>query len=509
MSLAVLYSCGLSGIEAQEVRVEVHIAPGLPAFNVVGLPDAGIRESRERVRSALLCAGYQFPAARITVNLAPADLPKDSGRFDLPIALGLLLASGQLASFNARGQVCALEGLSQYVLVGELSLSAAVVPVQAPLLIAAGVAKHWPDKILILPCVSARMAAHVPGLKLFGVATLREIADYLMGQTHLPAVVPLPLPVEKGALTCMSEVRGQLLAKRALEIAAAGGHSLLMSGTPGVGKTMLAQRLPGLLPELAPQQALELAALSSLLAAPLSLSTRPPFRAPHHSASVAALVGGGSRPLPGEISLAHHGVLFLDELPEFDRRALEALREPLEAGVVCISRAAARTQFPARFQLLAAMNPCPCGWSGHQHKQCRCTPERKERYQQKLSGPILDRIDMHIFLSDTPGQWQDASPGEASEVIRHRVLLARQRQYERQAVLNSSLPIDQLERIAILQAPAANLLVQAMHRWHWSGRVRHRVLRLARTIADLQDSEPIELEHMAEAMTYRQNVGQT
>ncbi len=506
MSLAVLYSCGLSGMQAHEVRVEVHLASGLPAFNVVGLPDAGIRESRERVRAALLSAGYEFPAARITVNLAPADLPKDSGRFDLPIALGILLASGQLQLVNEQGLGKALTGLDQYVLVGELSLSAAVAAVQAPLLIAAGMLRHWPHKKLMLPYQSARLAVHVQGLNVLGVHSLRQAAAYLMGQEALPSIEPWPLQQPEESSLCMSDVRGQGVARRALEIAASGGHSLLMSGTPGVGKTMLAQRLPGLLPDLDAEQTLELAALSSLLTPVVRFNPRPPFRAPHHSASVAAIVGGGTRPLPGEISLAHHGVLFLDEFPEFERRALEALREPLEAGCVSIARASGRVEYPARFQLIAAMNPCPCGWSGHQHRVCRCTPERKQRYQQKLSGPILDRIDMQVFLSDLPEHWQQAPVGERSAVIRVRVELARRKQLARQGVLNAALQACALDSIAVLDTEATSLLAQAMKRWQWSGRVRHRVLRLARTIADMADAQSIQAAHLSEAMSLRQQL---
>lgn len=504
MSLAVLYSCGLQGMQAHEVRVEVHIAAGLPAFNVVGLPDTGIRESRERVRSALLCAGYEFPAARITVNLAPADLPKDSGRFDLPIALGILLASGQLASYDQQGKPQALRGLSDFVFVGELSLSGAVEPVQAPLLIAAGMLKHWPSKQLVLPYMSACLAVHVSGLSILGVQSLRQAADYLMTATELPVIIPQALQSEAQSLLCMSDVRGQSIARRALEIAASGGHSMLMVGTPGVGKTMLAQRLPSLLPDLNAEQTLELAALHSLLSDVLRFNPRPPFRAPHHSASVVAIVGGGSRPMPGEISLAHHGVLFMDEFPEFDRRALEALREPLEAGAVCIARASGRVEFPASFQLLAAMNPCPCGWAGHKQRVCRCSPERKQRYQQKISGPILDRIDLQVFLSDTPEQWQSAPKGDSSLIVRARVEQARDVQCSRQGKLNAALDANDLDSYAQLDESAEQLLGQAIRRWQWSGRVRHRVLRLARTIADMQASESIQVMHLSEAMSYRQ-----
>lgn len=356
MTLAVLASRALSGLHAHAVRVETHLGPGLPSFNVVGLPDTEVRESRERVRAAILNSGFEFPPGRITVNLSPADIPKESGRFDLPIALGLLLASGQLAAPADGGGPdlpAADPSLAGLVLAGELSLTGALVPVAAPLVIALSVAREAPDAILILPAGSAEQAAWVPGLGVLSARSLADVAAHVAGACRLPDAVPKAWPASPPA-PCLSDVRGQPGARRALEVAAAGGHSLLMIGPPGAGKSMLASRLPGLLPPLQRSQALEAAAVAALAGLPEALMGHPPFRSPHHSASVAALVGGGSRPRPGEISLAHHGVLFLDELPEFSRRTLEALREPLETGRVVIARALHAAQFPARFQLVAA-----------------------------------------------------------------------------------------------------------------------------------------------------------
>ncbi|MGE8673084.1 MAG: YifB family Mg chelatase-like AAA ATPase, partial [Achromobacter kerstersii] len=361
MTLAVLASRALSGLHAHAVRVETHLGPGLPSFNVVGLADTEVRESRERVRAAILNSGFTFPPGRITVNLSPADLPKESGRFDLPIALGLLLASGQLAAPTDGGDPVLPApdpSLANLVLAGELSLTGALVPVASPLIIALSVARDASHTTLILPAGSAEQAAWVPGLRVLSARSLADVAAHAAGVCLLPDAVPKPWP-QAAPAPCLSDVRGQPAARRALEVAAAGGHSLLMIGPPGAGKSMLAARMPGLLPPLGRAEALEAAAVAALAGLPDALMGQPPFRSPHHSATVAALVGGGSRPRPGEISLAHHGVLFLDELPEFSRRTLEALREPLEAGRVVIARALHAAQFPARFQLIAAMNPCP------------------------------------------------------------------------------------------------------------------------------------------------------
>ena len=484
------------------------MGPGLPAFNVVGLPDTGVRESRERVRSAIISSGLEFPAGRITVNLAPADLPKESGRFDLPIALGVLLASGQVSVSSGGGSAASAEiDLSGYVFAGELSLTGAVVSVGAPLAIALAVARTEPSACLVLPAACAGIAARVPGLTVLAANSLLDVVAHFSGTANLPVALPAVLSARLPKAPCLSEVRGQAMARRALEIAAAGGHSLLMAGPPGTGKSMLAHRLPGLLPRLSSQQALEVAALSSVSGREYSISNFPPFRAPHHSASTAALVGGGIHPKPGEISMAHHGVLFLDELPEFERRVLESLREPIETGWVSIARSSRTLMFPASFQLIAAMNPCPCGWLGHKKMRCVCSPDRIEKYRGKLSGPLLDRIDLQIALVAADGDWLDAAAGEASEPVRERVERCRERQLMRQAQPNAKLSVGDLDTYCVLEDAAKALLKQAMLRWNWSARVVHRVLRVARTLADLNSLEPIGATHIAEAIQYRQPWG--
>ena len=511
MSLAVLASGTLIGLEMIAVRVEVHIAPGLPSFQVVGLPDAGVRESRERVRSAIVSSGFDFPAARITVNLAPADVPKESGRFDLPIALGVLLASGQISDATAVSGERLPVAVQDFVFAGELSLTGAVVPSGAALAFALGVQRHYAERILFYPCLSAKQAAHIPQLKVVGVSTLTETVALLSGQQAMQFAQPAPM-TERAASTsclCMSEVYGQQQARFALELAASGGHSLLMSGPPGVGKSMLAQRLPTLLPPLRTQQQLEVAVLKQLSgnATDALFTEQPPFRAPHHSCTMAAMVGGGRQLRPGEITLAHHGVLFMDELPEFDRRVLESLREPLETGEVVISRANQRGCFPARFQLIAAMNPCPCGYFGHPKIACRCTPEKIDRYRAKLSGPLLDRIDLYLVL---PFEETFPTPHvavEDSSTIRQRVQRCQQRQYQRQGMLNVSLQGETLDRYAALQPEALQLMENAMRKWAWSVRVVQRLRRVARTIADMQQSEHITAEHVALAMQFRDQSG--
>ncbi|AUT47511.1 YifB family Mg chelatase-like AAA ATPase [Achromobacter sp. AONIH1] len=510
MSLAVLASRALSGAHAHVVRVETHLGPGLPGFNVVGLPDAGVRESRERVRAAIINSGFEFPAGRITVNLSPADLPKESGRFDLPIALGLLLASGQLpgppSAGDAGGKPPAMPAsesiLARLVLAGELSLTGALTPVTAPLLIALGVARDQPDATLVLPAGSAEQAAWVPGLRVLSARSLADVAAHITGAHALPDAVPAPWP-EPPPVPCLSDVRGQPAARRALEVAAAGGHSLLMVGPPGAGKSMLAQRLPGLLPPLSRTQALEAAAVAALAGHAQAPAGQPPFRAPHHSLSVPALVGGGTHPRPGEISLAHHGVLFLDELPEFNRRTLESLREPLETGRVLISRAMRTARFPARFQLVAAMNPCPCGWRGHPARACACTPDQVARYAGRVSGPLLDRIDLHLRLPPVAPEDLDGPPGEASPAVRERVLACRGRQLERQDKPNAALAGAELDCHCALDESGRELLRQAMRRLRGSARVLHRTLRVARTIADLEGAERLGARHVAQAVQYR------
>ena len=500
MSLAILASRALAGLEALPVRVEVHVGSGLPAFHVVGLPDTGVRESRERVRSAIISSGFEFPSGRITVNLAPADLPKESGRFDLPIALGILLASGQIDGASTSS----VPGLERYVFAGELSLTGAVMPVAAPLAIALGVAGASPPRTLVLPAQGADLAAHVPQVVILAASTLRQVADHFSGLQPLSTPDPYPLESRTEARYCMSDVRGQGMARRVLEVAASGKHSLLMIGSPGTGKSMLAHRLPGLLPVLDQAEALEVAAIAGLAGDSLvSFSVQPPFRAPHHSSSVPALVGGGAYPKPGEISRAHRGVLFLDELTQFKRAVIESLREPLETGHVAISRAAGTLVFPASFQLVAAMNPCPCGWAGHTLKPCACTPEQVGRYRSKITGPFLDRVDLHMGLWASGPDWIELPASEPSSVIRKRVARCLEIQYQRQGCPNAHLSVVQLDDFCQLNEAGLHLLRQGISRWGWSARVVHRLLRVARTVADMKGDDSIFPQHLAEAIQYR------
>ena len=422
MSLATVASRALAGIDAPEVAVEVHLGPGLPSFTIVGLPDAEVREAKDRVRAALNHTQFEFPARRITVNLAPADLPKDSGRFDLPIAIGILAASGQIDA----------TALAACEFAGELSLTGELRPVRGALAMALKVRES--ARAFVLPEQNAPQAALAEGAQILPAKTLLEVVAHLCGEAKLPRFeAPSRAPVH--AYADFSEVKGQPQAKRALEVAAAGGHSVLMIGPPGTGKSMLAARFPGILPPMSETEALEVAAIHSVSAAGFEAARwgERPYRSPHHSASGAAMVGGGQLPRPGEISLAHRGVLFLDELPEFDRDVLESLREPLESGRVSISRAARQSQFPARFQLLAAMNPCPCGHCGSPAGRCRCTPDRIARYRGRISGPLADRVDIKLEVP-APRDADLMTPGatESSEAIRKRVLGAHQRQLERQ-----------------------------------------------------------------------------
>jgi magnesium chelatase family protein len=490
MALAVLRSRALAGMAAPEVTVEVHLAAGLPAFTLVGLPDTEVREARDRVRAAIQNAHFEFPARRITVNLAPADLPKESGRFDLPIALGILIASGQIKAPD----------LDRHEFAGELSLSGELRPVRGAL--AMCVAAAGSGRAFVLPRESAAEAALIDGIVALPAGSLLEVCAHLAGQAALAPVTVPPAPTFSSHPD-LAEVRGQVQAKRALEVAAAGGHSLLMSGPPGSGKSMLAQRLPGILPPMTRDEALASAAVQSLagLFDPARWGQRP-FRAPHHSASAAALVGGGGVPRPGEISLAHHGVLFLDELPEFARAVLEALREPLETGHIHVARAARRAEFPARFQLVAAMNPCPCGHLGE--ARCRCTPDQVAKYRAKLSGPFLDRIDLMVEVPAVPeSELSKRAEGETSAVVRARIAAARERQIVRQDKPNALLTPDEIDRYCLPDCAGAQLLKQAMARLDLSARAYHRVLKVARSIADLAGEEMVRSPHVAEAIQYR------
>jgi magnesium chelatase family protein len=508
MSLAVIKSRALDGLAAPLVQVEVHLANGLPSFTLVGLADTEVKESRERVRAALVNSGFSFPHnKRITVNLAPADLPKESARFDLPIALGILAADGQLDM--ARVDACEFAG--------ELSLAGALRPVRGALALALALqrdAGDSPPATLVLPQASAAEASRARRVRVCGAPDLlRVVRALLPGDAAEPLAAEQPAAEPAApALADLRDVRGQAAAKRALEVAAAGSHSLLMVGPPGSGKSMLAQRLAGLLPPMAEADALASAALAGLSPGgfdPARWRQRP-LRAPHHSASAVALVGGGSPPRPGEISLAHGGLLFLDELPEFPRAALEALREPLETRRITIARAARSAQFPADFQLVAAMNPCPCGWLGASsspqlaNRACRCTPEQVARYQGKLSGPLLDRIDLQVEVAAVPPEALLAQPqGEPSAVVAARVAAAHARQISRQGVPNALLEASALDTHAALDEAAGRFLQQAAARLGWSGRGLHRALKVARTIADLAGAGPIGVAHLAEALQYR------
>lgn len=481
-------------MRAPEVVVEAHLANGLPAFTLVGLPETEVKEARDRVRAAIQNARFEFPARRITVNLAPADLPKESGRFDLPIALAILAASGQIPA----------DACAQAEFAGELALTGALRPVRGALPMA--LATREANRRLVLPADSAAEAALVSDLDVCGAHHLLDVCAWLAGQGTLDAPPPAD-GARRPDYPDFADVKGQHAVRRALEVAAAGGHSVLMAGPPGTGKSMLAARFPGILPAMDENEAIEAAAIASLGSGfqPERWAQRP-FRAPHHTASAVALVGGGANPRPGEISLAHHGVLFLDELPEFPRHVLEVLREPLETGRITISRAARQADFPARFQLIAAMNPCPCGYLGHPTQACRDTPDQIARYRGRISGPLLDRIDIQISVPAlTRAELAETAPGETSAVIRARVEAARARMLQRQGKPNAALGTREIDRLCVPDKAGAALLDQAVARLNLSARAYHRVLRLARSIADLAGSEPILPLHLAEAIQYRRS----
>ena len=491
MSFAKVFSRSVVGLHASLIEVEVHLSQGLPALTIVGLPEAAVRESKDRVRSAIINSNFHFPNKRLIINLAPADLPKDGSRLDLAIAIGILIASEQI--------IC--NEILEYEFTGELALNGDLRAVSGVLSIAH--ACQQAQHRLFVPTDNAAQAACIDKMSVYGAQNLKQVADHLNKRQALTVHQYMTPTVDNKILPDLTDVKGQMKARRALEIAAAGGHSILFTGPPGTGKTLLASRLPSILPPLNSSESLEVANIYSIAGIEHAYGVRP-FRSPHHTASAVALVGGGSHPKPGEITLAHLGVLFLDELPEFDRKVLEVLRQPLEAKEVIISRASRQVRFPADFQLIAAMNPCPCGYAFHQDKRCQCSIESIKRYKNRISGPLLDRIDLHIDVPPMSiDELQNQQASESSTVVRQRVITAYDQQYNRQSSTNSALRPEKINEHIQLDDSSKKILAIAQQRLQLSARAYHRILRVARTIADLEQQELVSSLHITEALSYR------